>query len=324
MYLPKFPIDRSTRIVTAGSCFAQHIAVRLRQRGYTVLDGEPPPPGLPNEIARDYGYHLYSARYGNIYTARQLLQLVLEVEGRFTPGEIVWEQSGRYFDALRPAVEPDGLDSPQEVLAHRKDHLKRVDSVLRQADLMVFTFGLTEAWLHCESGTVFPTAPETIAGQFDPQKYEFRNFGFNDVVGDFTRVREVLKSQNPGLRFLLTVSPVPLTATASNDHVLVATIASKSILRAAAGQLRDTFEDVDYFPSYEIIATPFLGRFFEPDLRSVSDEGVETVMRVFFASHGEGEMAAPAEETRVIADELTTGIEDRVVCEEVMLETFGA
>jgi hypothetical protein len=252
------------------------------------------------------------------------LQLVLETQGRFAPGEIVWEQGGRYFDALRPAVEPAGLDSPEEVLAHRRDHLARVGRVLRQADLLVFTFGLTEAWLHRESGTVFPTAPETIAGQFDPAKYEFRNFGFHDVVGDFTQVREVLKSQNPKLRFLLTVSPVPLTATASSDHVLVATIASKSILRAAAGLLRDTFEDVDYFPSYEIIATPFLGRFYDSNLRSVSSEGVETVMRVFFASHGEGEVAVPSEDAPAVPSELSTGIEDRVVCEEVMLETFGA
>ena len=39
---------------------------------------------------------------------------------------------------------------------------------------------------------------------------------------------------NPKARLVLTVSPVPLAATASGSHVLPATIYSKSVLRAAA------------------------------------------------------------------------------------------
>ena len=75
----------------------------------------------------------------------------------------------------------------------------------------------------------------------------------------------LMRSANRGLRFLLTVSPVPLTATNSGNHVLVATVDSKSRLRAVAGQLARTVSRVDYFPSYEIIsAPPFRGSFFRP------------------------------------------------------------
>ena len=41
--------------------------------------------------------------------------------------------------------------------------------------------------------------------------------------------------RTPKLRILLTVSPVPLTATAGDDHVLLATTYSKSVLRAGRG-----------------------------------------------------------------------------------------
>jgi hypothetical protein len=72
LYQKKFDISPTDRIATAGSCFAQHIATHLRQRGYNILDVEPPVPGMSRETAHKFGYALYSARYGNIYTSRQL------------------------------------------------------------------------------------------------------------------------------------------------------------------------------------------------------------------------------------------------------------
>ena len=123
------------------------------------------------------------------------------------------------------------------------------------------------------------------------------------------------------MRQLITVSPVPLTATASDQHVLVATMYSKSVLRAVAGQLYADHRDLDYFPSYEIIAAhPSRGFFFEGNLRSVSPAGVETVMRSFFSEHGggtsgrrKGRGGAPAAE----------GAGEDVVCEEILLEAFA-
>ena len=82
---------------------------------------------------------------------------------------------------------------------------------------------------------------------------------------------------------MLTVSPVPLTATASGQHVLTATMHSKSLLRAVASTLVQGQTRVDYFPSYEIITHPaYRGRFYAPNLRSVRPEGVDHVMTSFF------------------------------------------
>ena len=63
---------------------------------------------------------MYSARYGNIYTVRQLLQLAQEVAGEWNPENYIWEKDGKFYDALRPAVEPEGLNSPEEVIEHRQ------------------------------------------------------------------------------------------------------------------------------------------------------------------------------------------------------------
>ena len=321
LYRKKFEIDRQMKIATAGSCFAQHISRHLKARGYIVLDKEPPPPGLSEPLSRKYGYNLYSARYGNIYHVRQLLQLVQEAFGARRPVNIVWEKNGRYFDALRPAVEPNGLSSPDAVNTHRTKHLSFVRAMFREANLFVFTLGLTESWTHTETGTVYPTAPGTVAGDYDSHIYSFKNFNSNEIISDLLEFREFIKSINPTLKFLFTVSPVPLTATATENHVLVATTYSKSVLRAAAGQMYETFDDVDYFPSYELIASPVSrGVYYECNLRSVREEGVATVMSTFFAEHDGGKPA------NLIESAPTNRLQDSpeaVACEEVILEAFS-
>ncbi len=324
LFTPRFPIGKDDRIATAGSCFAQHIAAHLRRQGYNVLDVEPAPRFLSVETAQAFGYATYSARYGNIYTARQFLQLVRETRGKFQPADAIWEKKGRFYDALRPSVEPEGLDDPAEVVAHRADHLVRVRQLFKRATLMIFTLGLTETFVHRKSGTVYPTAPETIAGTYDPAIHVFKNFSYDEVLADLIAARALLKAGNPGLRFLFTVSPVPLTATASGQHVLIATMRSKSVLRAAAGAMYDMFDDVDYFPSYEIVATPFLGPLgYGEDLRSIRPETVTRVMKTFSAAYG----AAPDAPSAAAAPKpqktkMARSSDADVICEEKLLEAF--
>jgi hypothetical protein len=333
-YQPKFLIARSTRIATAGSCFAQHIGRHLKRRGFRILDLEAAPPGITPAAAVRFGYGIYSARYGNIYLARQLLQLVEEVLDTRSPADIVWVRNGKFFDALRPGVEPQGLDSAEEVLAHRKVHLEAVRRLLTRAELFVFTFGLTEGWMHRASGTVYPTAPGTIAGDYDPHTYVFKNFSFSEVLADFVRFRHLVRSVNPSMRFLVTVSPVPLTATADNAHVVTATTYSKSVLRAVCGELATTYDDIDYFPSYEVIASHWSrGMFYEPNLRNITAEGVDAVMRIFFSAHGTSQIGAADDDrsTRIRRRQQRLARQqgrrarqaEQEVCEEAILEAFN-
>lgn len=324
LFIAPFALERHTRIATAGSCFAQHIARSLRSRGYNVLDAERPPSGLSNSEALRFGYNMYSARYGNIYHVRQLLQLVKESFGIHSPQEFIWEKSGRFYDALRPSVEPVGLASPELVVEHRRRHLKRVKELMGDADVFVFTMGLTEAWVHQESGTVYPTAPGTIAGEYDEAKYTFKNFRHSELLADFREARELIRRVNPGIRFLLTVSPVGLAATAEEDHILVASTRSKATLRSVAGELEETYDDVTYFPSYEIVTgAPAGNRFLDSTLREVTREGVETVMSHFMSAFGAQEVTRQDVPETLGRSEQSNDT-DRVICEDVLLEAFSA
>ncbi|MFV0515326.1 MAG: GSCFA domain-containing protein [Jhaorihella sp.] len=331
IYRPKFPIARDAPIFTAGSCFAQHVGRVLRENGFAVLDGETVPGAVPDNLARRYGYRMYSARYGNIYTVRQLHQLLAEAFGEFRPADPVWERDGAFFDALRPGVEPDGLASPDLVAEARTHHLDAIRDTLAKAQVLVFTLGLTEAWEHAASGTVYPTAPGTIAGRYDPGRHRFRNFRATEIRDDFLAVRDRLRAINPDMRFLLTVSPVPLTATAGDQHVLPATVYSKSVLRTVAGELAADFDDIDYFPSYEIVSSHAAPRdFYESNLRSVSAAGVGRVMNCFLAAHSGRADEQPSREQLRTMRELRRARRERiraeaagdVICEEELLDAF--
>jgi len=324
IYKKKFDIPANAKIATAGSCFAQHISRHLKKNGYNVLDVEPPPRGLPENLHQKFGFSMYSARYGNIYTVRQLLQLAQEVAGEWTPQNYIWEKNGKFYDALRPAVEPEGLDSPEEVVEHRQYHVSMVKELFESLDLFIFTLGLTEMWVHKESGTVYPTAPGTLVGDFDEKILEFQNAQFSSIIGDFNLFQKVLKKIRGGKPFkcLLTVSPVPLTATASGKHVLPSTIYSKSTLRSVAGQLSTNQAHIDYFPSYEIVANPRMhSTAFSDNLRSVRSETVDMVMRYFFGQHSVFELTSE----QGIKDDLESCDSEQhdIGCEEALLEAFS-
>lgn len=321
VFQKKWSISPDWKIATAGSCFAQHVARHLKTKGYNVLDLETPPKILPTELHTKFGYSMYSCRYGNIYTAKQLLQLAREVIGEYKPSDFVWEKEGKFYDAFRPAVEPLGLDSTEEVILHRKSHLQNVRVMFESMDLFVFTLGLTEAWVNKEDGTVYPIAPGTIAGSFDKSKYEFKNFDFMETLDAMRSFRQIVQDLRGGrsqFKMLLTVSPVPLTATASGDHVLVANSYSKSTLRSVAGTLSAENQEIDYFPSYEIITNQAArGLFYEENLRSVRPEGVNTAMDAFFAEH------TMTNENRLTSSLSLEKQVDDVQCEEALLEEFG-
>ena len=295
LFRPRWALDRKDRIVTAGSCFAQHVGRALRKAGFQVVDTEPAAsdPRDLGDRAAEHGYGLYSARYGNIYTVRQLRQLLAEAQGDLVPADPVWEKDGRFFDALRPNIEPAGSATHKDVLKARKTHLAAVRAAFAQADVFVFTMGLTETWMHKASGQVYPVAPGVLAGTFDPDQHVLQNFRLAEIRADFEAVLAQLGTINDRLRLLLTVSPVPLTATATGEHVLVATTHAKSVLRACAGELCADHPRIDYFPSYEIVtSSKAADQFFEPNLRSVSATGVARVMQTFLAAHGQAAEAA--------------------------------
>jgi hypothetical protein len=192
-------------------------------------------------------------------------------------------------------------------------------------DVFVFTLGLTECWRSKADGAVFPLCPGVDGGTFSADRYEFYNQTAADVIDDLRAFRAALLNVNSKAQIILTVSPVPLAATADpGGHVLSATTYSKSVLRVAAETMRVEFDDVHYFPSYEIITGAFnRGGYYAPNLRDVLETGVAHVMRLFMA-HVSGSAVSPAKTTKPASNDDYLAAAGRLVeveCDEIALDS---
>ncbi|MFG1462236.1 GSCFA domain-containing protein [Xanthobacter sp. DSM 24535] len=281
-------LRRPEKIASAGSCFAANIVPYLERAGLTYFKAREPIAEFGKMNEDNFSYSKFSAGYGNIYTTRQALQLVQRVQGKFQPSEDRWAQGGVVIDPFRPGLRfPAGSDAEFDILTAQ--YLSDVKTVLEEADVFIFTLGLTEAWVSAVDGAVFPACPGTIRGIFDPERHSFHNFTIDEVREDLFAFIEAVRTFNPAMRFILTVSPVPLVATMTSGHVLTATTYSKSVLRVAAEEAAMRMPDVVYFPAYEIVTGPQAPyEFFENDRREPSDVAIRAVMSAFL-SQCEGE-----------------------------------
>ncbi len=318
---PHFRIGPADLVAAAGSCFAQHIARNLRGAGLQFLQTEDGGEDSP-----------FSARFGNIYTACQLRQLMLRAYGLMRPIDEAWQlPSGKFVDPFRPQMlgeNGQGLDSAEAVIAARDAHLLAVREMFETCTVFIFTLGLTEAWLTAD-GAALPVPPGVLGVQSGASEAGFRNFTTIEICAVLEEFLADLCLVNPQVRIILTVSPVALAATHEPRHVAVSNTLSKAALRMAAEEMRIRHERILYFPSYEIVTAPANAPLaHEPDLRSVSAHGVAQVMALFNRHMLSSDAEVPA---AVLAGPLPAGAislaereadfaaRARIICDEDLL-----
>ncbi len=265
--------DENIKIASVGSCFAQHVGRWLISNGFKFSQSD-----LDTQRESSFAF-------GNIYTPKCLLQWLnydQDDQLRFTV--YFNKDTQRYHDLLRPTVHENGFLSEEALIAARHDAKGELYHTIKNCDVLIFTLGLTEAWKDIDD-VFYPSCPGVISGEFDKSIYKFHEFHYEELVSDIVKIKNILADINPKLNIVLTVSPVPLTATATQKHILIANQYSKSTLRSVAGFLSTNDTSFNYFPSYEIITTQNKNDFrFESNQRTVSKAGVDYVMKHFHRS----------------------------------------
>ena len=275
-------IDKTTRIVSAGSCFATEIAHALQCNGYRYLIKEENKgrPGsyeflgageLPNS----------SAAWGIIFNTpsfRQLVEKAFEV--RSLP-RILWTQEIlgklRYLDPFRENI---GFNSPEAYEANYSEHVRAAREAFLEMDIFIITLGLNEIWYFKADGAVFSRSPWRTA----PSLVGHRTLTVQENVDDLVRMTEILRVHNPDVSIICTLSPIALHATFRGDesHIVTANSHSKAVLRVAAEEFARKTKNVYYFPSYETVTTS-TEMPWHPDQRHVSELAVKNVMTLFHA-----------------------------------------
>jgi hypothetical protein len=317
----KFTLAREARVASAGSCFAARVGERLRAVGL-------------NYLVVEAGAEPLSARYGDIYTALQLAQLLDRALGRFEPVERAWlTPSGALIDPFRPRAAPDGYATLEALEADRRAHLDAVRRMFLDLDVFIFTLGLTEVWTDVRDGAAFPSCPGRGRGYFDPDRYAWRNLGVAETSEQLERFLATLHEINPAAKVLFTVSPVHNAATMQPTHVVRASLECKATLKIAAETVARRHAFADYYASYDLVMQNVGGEpFFAADGRHVTDATADVVTRGFITHYfgeNDGRYGAmpPPEPARAAArsgERATSLAFDRECDEDVLLELIHA
>jgi ABC-type polysaccharide/polyol phosphate transport system ATPase subunit len=273
-------IDRSTRIVSAGSCFAMELAYSLQRDGYNyvVTEGNHGRPGSYRFL--DGGeLPVSSAAWGIIFNTPSFRQLVEKAFGLRNLPKILWttEIEGKHW-YLDPFRENIAFETKEAYEANFQEHIRATREALLSMEIFVITLGLNEVWTFKADGSVFSRSPWRIA----PSLVRHRTLTVQENVDDLIRMTEILRAHNSGVQIICSLSPVPLHATfrADESHVVTANAHSKAVLRVAAEEFSRRCSGVYYFPSFEVVTT-MSEHPWKADQRHVSAAAVENVMKLF-------------------------------------------
>ena len=273
---PRF-IRRDTPIGSAGSCFALRIAHQLQLWGYNyVVEEDDLPPDVPLDRIQETNFRMAPARMGTLFNVVSMRQMVERAFGEWQPEFLLAHSGTRFLDPFR-SVKPT-YDDIDGYLADYDRHNAALRRALMACEVFVLTLGPTEAWKFAHSGDFTSIAPWKV----EPGLVRHHNLTVEEHVEELERLLDCYRRHRPGIKLIVTVSPVPLDKTYSQrHHVVEANALSKAKLRLAAEEFVSRHPgEAYYFPSYEIVMHGTRNPW-EEDRRHVSAEAVERVMTMF-------------------------------------------
>lgn len=241
-----FTIKHGEGIVFLGSCFSDEIAARAKMRGFTA----------------------FSNPFGTVFHPSSLSQFIddsidiIEVERIFQRGDLFlsWDANSSIFDFT-------------EVGLHEKLTQLRAEftSKMKEAKVLFITFGTAWGYSFLIDNKIVANCHKVSNSQFSKELSSVES-----LKNSWLKSIQKLKSSNPTLEIVFTVSPV--------RHIrdgLIENNQSKSILIELIRSLKSE-ADVHYFPSYEIVIDELRDyRFFKTDRVHPSDEAIGYVWNRF-------------------------------------------
>ncbi len=159
-----------------------------------------------------------------------------------------------------------------EGLSQMNKSIKNGAGFLKQTDFLFITFGTAFCFEHSASGITVSNNHKIPAQQFRRYRLSVEN-----IVSEYSILLKKLRSLNPELQIIFTVSPVRHLKDGAHGNQL-----SKSILLLAVDQLISEFDFCSYFPAYEIFMDDLRDyRFYSDDLVHPSDSAVSYVWEKF-------------------------------------------
>lgn len=236
-------------ILTQGSCFSEAIGTRLITHKLTTLVN---PFGViynPESIHKVLSYAIFNESVPeHTFVQNQEIHLNYDFHS---------ELSSLNRKELRSML---------------TDAIGTTHYFLKNTSWVILTYGTAWVYVRKDTGEIVANCHKLPAAMFSKSL-----MSTSDVLGSFETFYRQLKTFNPHARVILTVSPVRhLRDTLELNSV------SKSVLRVACHQIAGRYEDVEYFPAYEIMMDDLRDyRFYSTDMCHPTSDAEDYIWEKF-------------------------------------------
>lgn len=238
-----------SRVMTLGSCFSDNIG-RKMANAYFQTDINP---------------------FGVLYNPVSILnsiELILQNK-RFTT-EDLFENNSIWQSFSHSSLFSD--ISAEGCLNKINDRLLASSLAFQQTNFLLITFGTAWVFEEKESGSVVSNCHKLPANRFVR-----RRLSVDEIVSGYKALLLKLQALLPNLHIIFTVSPIRHFKDGAHENNL-----SKSTLLLAIAEIQEQFQQVHYFPAYEIQLDELRDyRFYASDMMHPSDVAVDYIWSRF-------------------------------------------
>lgn len=242
-------ITHQTNLMSIGSCFSEHIGERLLNYKFPIVIN---PHGI---------------LFNPISIADSLTQIIHNQS--FSESDIFYHnnrwQSFYHHGRFAKADKNDCLNEINTSIQSAHQQIQNLDYLL-------LTFGTANVFEHKKTGQIVANCHKVPNTEFERKRLTIA-----EITTAFEPIFSQLKTINPNLKIILTVSPV--------RHIrdgLVENQRSKSTLLLAIDELTKAYDFVTYFPSYELVIDDLRDyRFYKEDMIHPSKVAVDYVWNHF-------------------------------------------
>jgi len=244
-----FKISHDSKIAMQGSCFAENIASKFLNAGFSI-DLNP-----------------FGIAYNPMSLSHNLNRLLdnkpYKADELFKDNDIYhsFSHNSRFSGCFL-----------NEVLSRINSRMEQSSAFLRTADLLIITFGTSYIYRLQSTGEVVSNCHKLPANLFS-----YKRLTIEEITGEWSDLIARMKAFNPALRVLFTVSPIRHRKDGDHENQL-----SKSILLLALDELLRGNSYCFYFPAYEIMLDDLRDyRFYADDMQHPSQKAIDYIWKKF-------------------------------------------
>ncbi len=248
-----YRMNLKTRILTAGSCFANAIGNRLTTHKFNALTN---PFGIiynPESIHKALTYSIFNKPpHEQTYLHNQEVYLNYNFHSEFS--------------ALKK----------QELSGNLTHTIGSTHNFLKDADWLLITYGTAWVYHRKETGEIVANCHKMPADRFTKSLLTTE-----EIISSFRNFHDLVKNINPNLKIILTVSPVRHL----KDTLELSSV-SKSVLRLSCHSIGNQFSSVEYFPAYEMMMDDLRDyRFYQSDMLHPTTQAEDYIWEKFLEQY---------------------------------------